>query len=37
MDPSISQSVMHWNKTHRTSIDQYIIGEVPLSIQIKEA
>jgi len=37
MDPSISQPVMHWNKIYTTSIDQYIIGEEPLSIQIKEA
>ena len=35
MDPSISQPVMHWNKIYSTSIDQYIIGEEPLSIRIQ--
>jgi FdhD protein len=36
MDPSISQPVMHWNEIYSTSIDQYIIGEEPLSIRIQE-
>ncbi len=35
MDPSISHPVMHWNKLYSTSIDQYLIGEEPLSIRIQ--
>ena len=35
MDHSISQPVIHWNKIYSTSIDQYIIGEEPLSIRVQ--